>query len=162
MFLTAGAHAQYCERLSTDDCPSSDPIGKIFGYLIVIVVILAVVYFYKMNQGNNNQDDSHEDAYKRKEERITKEQEKYFQNLDKRIKELVEEEKGVTSPPVESSNQKSIESSNLSQNEIKKIKTIACINCKQKLRLTAVINKELEITCPKCRHKWIANFKTLL
>lgn len=43
-----------------------------------------------------------------------------------------------------------------------KIKTIPCINCKQKLRLTAVVNKELEITCPKCHHKWVANFKTLL
>jgi len=157
------AIAQYCGKYSTDDCPSSIPIESI---LITIVVILVVVVFYKLNQGNSNKDDSYDDsyddAYKRNQERIAKEQEKYAQRIDKRVKELVEEEKKVFSPSIDLVNQKSIESINLSQNEIKKIKTIPCINCKQELRLTAVVNKELEITCPKCRHKWVANFKTLL
>jgi DNA-directed RNA polymerase subunit RPC12/RpoP len=162
VLVVTEALAQYCGRLSTDDCPSSNPIGSIFGYLITIGVILGVVCFYKLNKGSKNQDDLQDDAYKRNQERIAIEQEKYAQRIDKRVKELVEEEKNASSQSVESSNQKSIESTNLSQNETKKIKTIPCINCKQKLRLTAIANKELEITCPKCRHKWVANFKTLL
>lgn len=159
MFLVKEALAQYCGKYSTDDCPSSFPIGS---FLMTIGVILVVVVIYKLNQGNSNKDDSYDDSYKKNEERIAKEQEKYAQRIDKRVKELVEEQKKVSSPSIDMGNQKSIESTNLSQNEIKKIKTIPCINCKQKLRLTAVVNKELEITCPKCHHKWVANFKTLL
>ena len=163
MFLVKEVLAQYCGKYSTDDCPSSVPISS---FLMTIGVILVVVVFYNLNQKNKNKDDSYDDScddsYKRNEERIAKEQEKYAQRIDKRVKELVEEQKKVSSPSIDLVNQKSIESTNLSQNEIKKIKTIPCINCKQKLRLTAVVNKELEITCPKCNHKWVANFKTLL
>jgi hypothetical protein len=82
------------------------------------------------------------------------------EKINDEIQEKKESRKSVeTYLNIEDVTSKNVQFNNSSK---EKIKTIPCINCKQKLRLTAVANKELEITCPNCRQKWVANFKTLL
>lgn len=131
-----------CNRYSdADDCAgSSSFLDSIITLLFVIGVVLCLMYW-----GQNQEEKKNE-------------KEEYWNNLDKMVEEILEEDKRNNSKNLQSNAQKSIVSDiNYYVKVGQKTKTYQCPKCNQKIRSKIEIGKSFTVSCPVCNHEWDFN-----